>query len=224
MNPLIISRNIQDLQTHFHKLKALSERALKCWSKYFIEHLTEDELDRAVDLAMISYGCDHDLCAKDLVELVKGSERELALECWARTLDALSRKFPLSELDDASQYAIAQLGGLGQLGALPITELQRQKFDFITNWQAFRKDPDKEFKRPSEHIPPVFREYQPSDIEAEISEEQKAINAKLLSELKNKLSLGKKNPEVYQQIAKASQQQFKQELGNLTVNGGLKHE
>ena len=142
----IINRNIQDLQAHFRKIQNLPERSLFCWSRYFNDHLSEEELEKAVDLALVTYGCDYDISAKTLVELVKGSEKELVLDCWAKALDALAQRLELSQLDEASQFAITKMGGTSHLGELPITTLYKMKFDFCELWHSYRKNPQ-EFRQ-----------------------------------------------------------------------------
>ena len=76
MDIQILTRNIQDLQAHFIKLQGLSPRALKAWCVHFSENLTEAQLERAVDAALVKYGCDHDLSAQQLVELGKATPSE----------------------------------------------------------------------------------------------------------------------------------------------------
>lgn len=71
-----LTRNIQDLQAHFVKLQNLSPRTLKAWCVHFSENLTEAQLERAVDAALIKYGCDHDLSAQQLVELGRATPSE----------------------------------------------------------------------------------------------------------------------------------------------------
>ena len=71
-----LTQNIQDLQAHFTKLQNLSPRTLKAWCVYFSENLTEIQLERAVDAALVKYGCDHDLSAQQLVELGRGTPSE----------------------------------------------------------------------------------------------------------------------------------------------------
>ncbi len=72
----ILTKNIQDLQAHFTKLQNLSPRTLKAWCVHFSENLTEIQLERAVDAALVKYGCDHDLSAQQLVELGRGAPSE----------------------------------------------------------------------------------------------------------------------------------------------------
>ena len=71
-----LTQNIQDLQAHFVTLQNLSPRTLKAWCVYFSENLTEAQLERAVDAALIKYGCNHDLSAQQLVELGRGTPSE----------------------------------------------------------------------------------------------------------------------------------------------------
>ena len=71
-----LTQNIQDLQAHFTKLQNLSPRTLKAWCVYFSENLTEIQLERAVDAALVKYGCDHDLSAQQLVELGRATPSE----------------------------------------------------------------------------------------------------------------------------------------------------
>lgn len=71
-----LTQNIQDLQAHFVTLQNLSPRTLKAWCVYFSENLTETQLERAVDAALIKYGCNHDLSAQQLVELGRGTPSE----------------------------------------------------------------------------------------------------------------------------------------------------
>ncbi|MFM6197051.1 MAG: hypothetical protein ACKPEN_21505 [Planktothrix sp.] len=76
MDIQILTRNIQDLQAHFTHLQTLSPRTLKAWCVYFNDNLTEAQLERAVDAALIKYGCNHDLSAQQLVELGRGTPSE----------------------------------------------------------------------------------------------------------------------------------------------------
>lgn len=69
MDIQVLGRNIADLQAHFKNLQNLPPRTLKVWSKFLAENLSEAQLERAVDAALIKYGCNHDLSAKELVEL-----------------------------------------------------------------------------------------------------------------------------------------------------------
>lgn len=71
-----LTQNIQDLQAHFVTLQNLSPRTLKAWCVYFSENLTETQLERAVDAALIKYGCNHDLSAQQVVELGRGTPSE----------------------------------------------------------------------------------------------------------------------------------------------------
>jgi hypothetical protein len=85
-------------------------------------------------------------------------------------------------LDDATQYAIVQLGGVSHLGSLPTATLQGLNFDFKTHWQAYRKAP-KEFNRPVMVIPPEQIEFKPDGLKPQLSEEQKLKNQQLLNDL-----------------------------------------
>lgn len=76
MDIQVLRKNIEDLQAHFIPLQSLSPRTLKTWCVYFSENLTEAQLERAVDAALIKYGCNHDLSAQQLVELGRGTPSE----------------------------------------------------------------------------------------------------------------------------------------------------
>lgn len=76
MDIQVLTQNIQDLQAHFVKLQGLSPRTLKAWCVHFSENLTETQLERAVDAALVKYGCDHDLSAQQLVELGRATPSE----------------------------------------------------------------------------------------------------------------------------------------------------
>lgn len=191
MDIQVLTRNIQDLQAHFTTLQNLSPRTLKVWCVYLSENLTEEELEQAVDQALVNYGCNYDLSAKSLVDLAKGSERELVLECWARAIDAIARRIQVTDLDDASQYAITELGGMSHLSELPIPKLQDLKFDFQSHWQKYRKKPV-EFRRPTDTIPPEQREFKPEEFRGELSEAQKAKNEELRKRMLEAVSFNKK--------------------------------
>lgn len=177
-----LGRNIADLQAHFNHLQNLPPRTLKVWSKFLAEHLTEAELERAVDQALINYGCNHDLSAKELVELAKGSDKAAILDRWAKTLEAIANN-SLAGLDDATQYAITQLGGMSYLGSLPNATLQGLSFSFQTHVQKYWQSPPETFTRPVVIIPPEQLEFKPTELEAQISPEQRKKNQEFLNNL-----------------------------------------
>lgn len=177
-----LTRNIQDLQAHFTHLQNLSPRTLKAWCVHFSENLSEQELERAVDQALINYGCNHDLSAKELVELAKGSDKAAILDRWAKTLEAIANN-SLVDLDDATQYAITQLGGMSYLGSLPNATLQGLSFPFQTHVQKYWQSPPKEFERPVVIIPREQIEFKPDGKKPQLSEEQKLKNQQLLLDL-----------------------------------------
>lgn len=182
MDIQILTRNIQDLQAHFTALQNLSPRTLKAWCVHFSENLSEQELERAVDQALINYGCNHDLSAKELVELAKGSDKAAILDRWAKTLEAIANN-SLEGLDDATQYAITQLGGMSYLGSLPNATLQGLSFSFQTHVQKYWQKPPESFVRPVVIIPPEQIEFKPDGKKPQISEAQRAKNQQLLNDL-----------------------------------------
>jgi hypothetical protein len=177
-----LTRNIQDLQAHFTHLQKLSPRTLKAWCVHFSENLSEQELELAVDRALINYGCNHDLSAKELVELAKGSDKAAILDRWAKTLEAIANN-SLVDLDDATQYAITQLGGMSYLGSLPNATLQGLSFPFQAHVQKYWQSPPKEFERPVVIIPREQIEFKPDGLKPQLSEEQKLKNQQLLNDL-----------------------------------------
>jgi hypothetical protein len=177
-----LTRNIQDLQAHFTHLQKLSPRTLKAWCVHFSENLSEQELELAVDRALINYGCNHDLSAKELVELAKGSDKAAILDRWAKTLEAIANN-SLVDLDDATQYAITQLGGMSYLGSLPNATLQGLSFPFQAHVQKYWQSPPKEFERPVVIIPREQIEFKPDGKKPQLSEEQKLKNQQLLNDL-----------------------------------------
>lgn len=177
-----LTRNIQDLQAHFTHLEKLSPRTLKAWCVHFSENLSEQELELAVDRALINYGCNHDLSAKELVELAKGSDKAAILDRWAKTLEAIANN-SLVDLDDATQYAITQLGGMSYLGSLPNATLQGLSFPFQAHVQKYWQSPPKEFERPVVIIPREQIEFKPDGKKPQLSEEQKLKNQQLLNDL-----------------------------------------
>lgn len=188
MDITVLTRNIEDLQAHFKNLQNLSPRTLKVWCVYLSESLSEEELERAVDQALINYGCNHDLSAKELVELAKGTDKSLVLECWTKALEAASLRRNLSELDDASQYAIAQLGGCSHLGYLQIKDLHSLKFDFCEHWRSYRREP-KEFRKASlEWTENQLPEVKPEEDRQPIAPEIKQLFAETRAKLKSSVS------------------------------------
>jgi len=177
-----LTRNIQDLQAHFTHLQKLSPRTLKAWCVHFSENLSEQELELAVDRALINYGCNHDLSAKELVELAKGSDKAAILDRWAKTLEAIANN-SLVDLDDATQYAITQLGGMSYLGSLPNATLQGLSFPFQAHVQKYWQSPPKEFERPVVIIPREQIEFKPDGKKPQLSEEQKLKNQEFLNNL-----------------------------------------
>ena len=177
-----LTRNIQDLQAHFTHLQKLSPRTLKAWCVHFSENLSEQELELAVDRALINYGCNHDLSAKELVELAKGSDKAAILDRWAKTLEAIANN-SLVDLDDATQYAITQLGGMSYLGSLPNATLQGLSFPFQAHVQKYWQSPPKEFERPVVIIPREQIEFKPDGKKPRLSEEQRVKNQEFLNNL-----------------------------------------
>jgi hypothetical protein len=177
-----LTRNIQDLQAHFTHLQKLSPRTLKAWCVHFSENLSEQELELAVDRALINYGCNHDLSAKELVELAKGSDKAAILDRWAKTLEAIANN-SLVDLDDATQYAITQLGGMSYLGSLPNATLQGLSFPFQAHVQKYWQSPPKEFERPVVIIPREQIEFKSDGKKPQLSEEQRVKNQEFLNNL-----------------------------------------
>lgn len=184
----VFDQGIERLKENFPDA-TFTEYKYQIWFDKLENQLSNEEFQAAVQEAVYK----NRFCptGEELVSLVKTSERELVLDCWSRCLDALSRRTSLNDLDDASQYAIALLGGLTYLGELSIYEINKLKPDFCTHWNSYRKNP-KEFRRGAvewaeyqkpntgESVEVVKRSELPSETEANV--------AKYLNEAKAKAS------------------------------------
>lgn len=139
----VFDQGIERLKENFPDA-TFTEYKYQIWFDKLETQLSNEEFQTAVREAIYK----NRFCptGEELVSLVKASERELVLDCWSKCLDALSRRTSLNDLDDASQYAIALLGGLTYLGELSIYEINKLKPDFCTHWNSYRKNP-KEFRR-----------------------------------------------------------------------------
>ena len=157
-----------------------TELKYEVWFEELSSQLSSDEFETAIRKAIFKFRqCP---TGEDLLELVKASDRELVSNCWAKCLQSITKRLPLNDLDDASQYAIVQLGGMSHLGSIESPQLQYLSNDFKTHWQAYRKAP-REFERPMQVIPPEQREFKPDGKKPQISEEQRLKNQQLLSDL-----------------------------------------
>lgn len=188
LDPDIFDLGIENLKKNFPDA-TFTEFKYQIWYNELSSQLSDEEFEAAICKAVF----DLRQCptGKELIELVKDSERELVSICWSRCLDVLSKRLSLDDLDDASLYAISQLGGLAYLGSLPNATLQGLNYDFKIHWQSFRKKP-REFRRPAEPpTPPEYREYEPDEIEAELTPEQKAKNEWLKKQLEGLASANK---------------------------------
>ncbi len=184
----VFDEGIENLKKNFPDA-IFTEFKYQVWLDKLSDLLSDEEFEIAIQEAIFK----HRFCptGEELVSLVKTSERELVLDCWSRCLDAIASRLSLNELDDATQYAISQLKGLGHLRELPIYELHKLKPDFCTHWQKYRKHPV-EFRRPTEIIPPEQREFKPEEFRGELSEEQKARNEELRKRMLEAVSFNKK--------------------------------
>jgi hypothetical protein len=157
-----------------------TELKYEVWFEELSSQLSSDEFETAIRKAIFKFR----VCptGEDLLALVKESDRELVSNCWSKCLETLSKRLSLDNLDDATQYAIVQLGGVSHLGSLPTATLQGLNFDFKTHWQAYRKSP-KEFERPVVIIPREQIEFKPNGLKPQISEEQQVRNREFLNNL-----------------------------------------
>jgi len=168
---------------NFTKLK------YEVWFEELRNQLTSEEFEMAIRKAVFEFKqCP---TGKEVLNLVKASEKELVADAWAKALEAISKKLSLNDLDVASQYAIKRLGGASFLEVLPTNKLQDMRYDFTNHWTSFRKDPDNDFTPPAEIITPERREFSASECSDEViprSPEQIAAHQLLKQQLK---SIGK---------------------------------
>lgn len=178
----VFDEGIENLKNNFPDA-IFTEFKYDIWLDKLSDELSDEEFKTAIREAIFNLGkCP---TGKELINLVKESERELVSNCWSKCLDALAKRLSLDNLDDATQYAIVQLGGMTYLGSLENTQLHYLNADFKTHWQAYRKSP-KEFKRPTVIIPPEQIEFQPEKIEVGISPERAEKNKQFLNEFISK--------------------------------------
>lgn len=164
----VFDEGIENLKNNFPDA-IFTEFKYDVWLDKLSDELSDEEFKTAIREAIFSFGkCP---TGKELVSLVKESERELVSKCWSRCLEALAKRLSLDDLDDASLYAIVQLGGMSYLGSLENTQLHYLNTDFKTHWFAYRKSP-KEFNRPTQVTRPEQLEFKPTELEAQISPEQ----------------------------------------------------
>ncbi len=179
LNDEIFDQGIENLKENFPDA-IFTQLKYEIWFDKLSQELSAEEFEMAIWEAIFNLRqCP---TGKELVNLVKESDRELVSNCWSRCLESLANRLPLNNLDDATQYAIVQLGGVSHLGSLPTATLQGLNFDFKTHWQAYRKAP-KEFNRPVMVIPPEQIEFKPDGLKPQLSEEQKLKNQQLLNDL-----------------------------------------
>ena len=179
LNDEIFDQGIENLKENFSDA-IFTELKYEIWFDKLSQELSAEEFETAIREAIFNLSkCP---TGKELVSLVKESERELVSNCWAKCLESLAKRLPLNNLDDASQYAIVQLGGVSHLGSLESGQLQYLSNDFKTHWQAYRKAP-REFERPMQVIPREQIEFKPSHLKPQISEEQKLKNQEFLNNL-----------------------------------------
>lgn len=175
----VFDEGIENLKKNFPDA-IFTEFKYDIWFDKLSDELSNDEFQTAIREAIFNLSkCP---TGKELVNLVKESERELVSNCWAKCIETLAKRLPLNELDDATQYAIFKLGGVSHLGSLESGQLQYLSNDFKTHWQAYRKSP-REFERPVQVIPPEQREFQPNGLKPQLSEEQMARNQEFLNNL-----------------------------------------
>ena len=179
LNDEIFDQGIENLKENFSDA-IFTELKYEIWFDKLSQELSAEEFETAIREAIFNLSkCP---TGKELVSLVKESERELVSNCWSRCLESLAKRLPLNNLDDASQYAIVQLGGMSHLGSLESGQLQYLSNDFKVHWQAYRKSP-REFERPMQVIPREQIEFKPNNLKPQISEEQKLKNQQLLNDL-----------------------------------------
>lgn len=148
-----LKQNFPD--ANFTKLK------YEVWFEQLGSQLTSEEFEMAIRKAVFEFKqCP---TGKEVLNLVKASEKELVADAWAKALEAIFKKLSLNDLDMASQYAIKRLGGAALLEILPINKLQDLRYDFTNHWTSFRKDPDQNFTPPVEIVTPERREFSASE-------------------------------------------------------------
>ena len=179
LNDEIFDQGIENLKENFSDA-IFTELKYEIWFDKLSQELSAEEFEAAIREAIFNLSkCP---TGKELVSLVKESERELVSNCWAKCLESLVNRLPLNILDDATQYAIFKLGGVSHLGSLESGQLQYLSNDFKVHWQAYRKSP-REFERPMQVIPREQIEFKPDGLKPQISEEQKLKNQQLLNDL-----------------------------------------
>lgn len=179
LNIEVFDEGIENLKKNFPDA-IFTELKYDVWLDKLSDELSDEEFNLAIREAIFNLSkCP---TGKELITLVKESDRELVSNCWAKCLESLTKRLPLNDLDDASQYAIFQLGGMSHLGSIESTQLQYLANDFKTHWQAYRKSP-KQFERPVQIIPHEQIEFKPDGKKPQISEEQRLKNQQLLSDL-----------------------------------------
>ncbi|MEY3329877.1 MAG: Planktothrix phage PaV-LD [Cyanobacteriota bacterium] len=179
LNDEIFDQGIENLKENFPDA-IFTQLKYEIWFDKLSQELSAEEFEMAIWEAIFNLRqCP---TGKELVNLVKESDRELVSNCWSRCLESLANRLPLNNLDDATQYAIFKLGGISHLGSIESTQLQYLSNDFKIHWQAYRKSP-REFERPVQIIPPEQREFKPNGLKPELSEEQRVKNQEFLNNL-----------------------------------------
>jgi hypothetical protein len=179
LNDEIFDQGIENLKENFPDA-IFTQLKYEIWFDKLSQELSAEEFEMAIWEAIFNLRqCP---TGKELVNLVKESDRELVSDCWSRCLESLANRLPLNNLDDATQYAIFKLGGISHLGSIESTQLQYLSNDFKIHWQAYRKSP-REFERPVQIIPPEQREFKPNGLKPELSEEQRVKNQEFLNNL-----------------------------------------
>jgi len=179
LNDEIFDQGIENLKENFPDA-IFTQLKYEIWFDKLSQELSAEEFEMAIWEAIFNLRqCP---TGKELVNLVKESDRELVSNCWSRCLESLANRLPLNNLDDATQYAIFKLGGISHLGSIESTQLQYLSNDFKIHWQAYRKSP-REFERPVQIIPPEQREFKPDGKKPQLSEEQKVKNQEFLNNL-----------------------------------------
>jgi hypothetical protein len=179
LNDEIFDQGIENLKENFPDA-IFTQLKYEIWFDKLSQELSAEEFEMAIMEAIFNLRqCP---TGKELVNLVKESDRELVSNCWSRCLESLANRLPLNNLDDATQYAIFKLGGISHLGSIESTQLQYLSNDFKIHWQAYRKSP-REFERPVQIIPPEQREFKPNGLKPELSEEQRVKNQEFLNNL-----------------------------------------
>jgi hypothetical protein len=179
LNDEIFDQGIENLKENFPDA-IFTQLKYEIWFDKLSQELSAEEFEMAIWEAIFNLRqCP---TGKELVNLVKESDRELVSNCWSRCLESLANRLPLNNLDDATQYAIFKLGGISHLGSIESGQLQYLSNDFKIHWQAYRKSP-REFERPVQIIPPEQREFKPNGLKPELSEEQRVKNQEFLNNL-----------------------------------------